>query len=167
MILCIPLIFLSGCISQKSIQNENTKYKLQKDFYIIISTYDSYNSEKGEYYRLYRRGTEIVKLELTKKDKKKINEYINYYKFYDFPKEFESLPDKNGVKDLSNYPGETIAINVHNNKNTKNVVYNSSDTSIEFKNRTKSFLEFYNIVWNIIKNKKEILELKETDYDIY
>ncbi len=62
-------------------------------------------------------------------------------------------------------PGTTIKISLKSKSTSKSVLYNSSDTSEEYKNRTRKFIELKTKIWQIIKQKDEVKNLKESDFE--
>lgn len=144
----------------ENIKTEN--YSIPDDFYFEINTggNESYNSQYNTFFRKYLNGDKMIKVELTNIEKERIYSFMRKIDFYKMPTQFE--PKENIVTVSSNSFIRSIVI--YSNGKKKFVSYDSGITSRSLEKQTKSFLEFYKMIWDIIYNKEEISKLPKSDY---
>lgn len=155
------ILLISSCASNKLTSKDFT-FKIEERY---ESSYDSYDLKQNEFQRNYTNGLVHIKVKLNNQEKVLINKYFEEFNFVSFPDEFKSVPNQNGEIDLSDFPGTTIKITLKLNHKFKSVLYNSSDTSEDYKNRTKKFIQLKTKIWQIIKEKKEVKNMKESDFE--
>ena len=120
---------------------------------------DSYNSEYNSFYRKYLNENKTIKVELTKGEKEKIYSFIVKSNFFKMPVKFQPKAGIIIVKD----PNFTESIVVYANGKKKWVSYNTGYTNDLNDKKAKPFLELYEMIWDILYKKKEIIELPESN----
>lgn len=136
---------------------------LPNDFYFIINSggIDGYNSKNNTFTRKYLKNDKTVKIELTKEEKESIYSFMKEVDFFKMPNKFEP---KESVISLSE-PGFHRSIMIFSNGKQKVVSYNTGYTSDENKKRAGDFFRFYDMIWNILQNKSEVINLPESDFE--
>jgi hypothetical protein len=121
---------------------------------------DSYNSEYNSFYRKYLNEDKTTKVELTKGEKEKIYSFIVKSNFFKMPVKFQPKGGIIIVKD----PSFTESIVVYANCKKKWVSYNTGYTNDLNDKKVKPFLDLYEMIWDILYKKKEIMELPKSDF---
>ena len=101
----------------------------------------------------------MIKVELTKGEKEKIYSFIVKSNFFKMPVKFQPKAGIIIVKD----PNFTESIVVYANGKKKWVSYNTGYTNDLNDKKAKPFLELYEMIWDILYKKKEIIELPESN----
>jgi len=145
--------------SKKSLEENKS---LPNDFYFIINSggNDGYNSKNSTFTRKYLKNDETVKIELTKAEKESIYLFMKEVNFLKMPNKFEP---KESVISISE-PSFQRSIMMFSNGKQKVVSYNTGYTSNENKKRALDFLRLYDMIWNILQNKSEVINLPESDF---
>ena len=144
---------------------KSTKIKnnsMPNDFYFIINSggNDSYNSRNNTFSRKYIEEDRTVIIELTEEEKERIYLFMQEVSFYKMPNKFE--PKENTVQITD--PGFYKSIVIYCDGKQKVVTYNTGYTSEENKKRARNFFRLYDMIWNILRNKNEVLNLPESDF---
>jgi hypothetical protein len=136
--------------------------KVPADFNFTIDSggNDSYNSEYKSFYRKYLNEDKTVKVELTKGEKEKIYSFIVKSNFFKMPVKFQP---KAGIIIVKN-PSFTESIVVYVNGKRKYVSYDNGETNDLNDKKAKPFLDLYEMIWDVLYKKKEIIELPKSDY---
>lgn len=144
----------------KNFQVENNS--LPNDFYFIINSgeIDGYNSKNNTFTRKYLKNDKTIKIELTKEEKESIYSLMKEVDFFKMPNKFEP---KESVISLSE-PGFHRSIMIFSNGKQKVVSYNTGYTSDENKKRAGDFFRLYDMIWNILQKKSEVINLPESDF---
>lgn len=129
------------------------------NFFINSGGNDSYNSKYNSFYRKYTEDEKTIKAKLTKKEKEKIYSFIMKINFLKMLVKFQPK----GIVRITN-PSFSESITVYVNGKNKSVVYDTGYTNDLNDKKAKSFLELYEMIWDILYKKKEIIELPESDY---
>jgi hypothetical protein len=145
--------------SKKSLEENKS---LPNDFYFIINSggIDGYNSKNNTFTRKYLKNDKTVKIELTKEEKESIYSFMKEVNFLKMPNKFEP---KESVISISE-PSFQRSIMMFSNGKQKVVSYNTGYTSNENKKRALDFLRLYDMIWNILQNKSEVINLPESDF---
>ena len=145
-----------------SINSEVKNNSLPDDFYFIINSggNDSYNSKNSTFSRKYLNDDKTVKIELTKEEKESIYSFMKEINFFKMPNKFE--PKENIVTIID--PGFHQSIVIHCDGKQKTVTYNTGYTSDKNKKRAENFFLLYDMIWNILRNKNEVINLPESDF---
>lgn len=167
-IISIILILFSIYSFNKSIPKSFPKNSevennlLPNDFYFIINSggNDSYNSKNSTFSRKYLEDDKTVKIELTKEEKESIYAFMKEVRFFKMPKKFE--PKGNIISIID--PGFRRSILIHSNGKQKTVTYDTGYTTEENKKRAENFFRLYDMIWNILRNKNEVINLPESDF---
>jgi hypothetical protein len=135
---------------------------LPNDFYFIINSggNDSYNSKNSTFSRKYLDDDKIVKIELTKEEKQSIYSFMKEVDFFKMPNKF--VPKENIISITD--PGFHRSIVIYSDGKQKTVTYNTGYTSDENKKRARNFFRLYDMIWNILRNKNEVINLPESDF---
>ena len=135
---------------------------LPNDFYFIINSggIDGYNSKNNTFTRKYLKNDKTVKIELTKEEKESIYSFIKEVDFFKMPNKF--VP-KESVISISE-PSFQRSIIIFSNGKQKVVSYNTGYTSDENKKRAGDFFRLYDMIWNILQNKSEVINLPKSDF---
>ena len=144
----------------KNYQVENNS--LPNDFYFIINSggNDSYNSKNNTFSRKYLEDDKTVKIELTKEEKESIYSFMKEVDFFKMPNKFEPKESVITITD----PGFYRSIVIYSDGKQKTVTYNTGYTSDKNKKRARNFFRFYDMIWNILRNKNEVINLPESDF---
>ncbi|MBD8388853.1 hypothetical protein [Dysgonomonas sp. BGC7] len=163
------LLFTSLLYHSCKYQNE-----VPSNFNFIINdgANDSYNSEKGLFYReslieskfydddsILTKGYIIDKKEYSIKLKE--NDYKRVYKLYksinfqSFPSKFEIEWDNPEI--IITSPSFESSLEIYENNNCKKVIADIPNINNPIKDRKQSikYLELYDLIWEIIKEKEE------------
>ncbi|WP_395048042.1 hypothetical protein [Flavobacterium sp.] len=135
---------------------------LPNDFYFIINSggNDSYNSKNSTFTRKYLEDDKTVKIELTKEEKESIYSFMKEINFFKMPNKFEPKESVISITD----PGFYRSIVMFSDGKQKVVSYNTGYTSEENKKRATNFFRLYDMIWNILRNKNEVINLPESDF---
>ena len=123
---------------------------------------NAYNSLYNNFYRSYSDSVGTIKVELTKDEKERIYSFMNKISFHKMPTQFKPLEME--IKTIQN-PSFQRSVIVYFNGKKKFVSYKTGFTSDLNNQRAKSFLEFYKMIWEIIYNKEEMINIPESDID--
>jgi hypothetical protein len=145
--------------SKNSLVENNS---LPNDFYFIINSggNDSYNSKNSTFTRKYLEDDKTVKIELTKEEKESIYSFMKEVDFFKMPNKFEPKESVISITD----PGFYRSILIFSEGKQKVVSYNTGYTSDENKKRAGNFFRLYDMIWNILRNKSEVINLPESDF---
>ena len=135
---------------------------LPNDFCFIINSggNDSYNSKNSTFTRKYLEDDKTVKIELTKEEKESIYSFMKEINFFKMPNKFEPKESVISITD----PGFYRSIVMFSDGKQKVVSYNTGYTSEENKKRATNFFRLYDMIWNILRNKNEVINLPESDF---
>ncbi|MBC7525778.1 MAG: hypothetical protein H7239_15235 [Flavobacterium sp.] len=165
-VLIIFILFSSYSFNKNKpkLISENTQFEnnlIPDDFYFIINSggNDSYDSKTSSFNRKYIDNEKTVKIELTNEEKQRIFSFMNEVRFLKMPNKFEP---KEEIILISN-PGFYKSIVIYFNAKQKVVSYNTGYSSEKNKKRAKKFFCFYEMIWSILKNKEELINLPESD----
>ncbi|MGQ7947102.1 hypothetical protein [Flavobacterium sp. WC2509] len=142
--------------------NSQVEDSLPNDFYFIINSggNDSYNSKNSTFSRKYLEDDKTVKIELTKEEKEKIYSFMEEVQFLKMPNKFE--PKESVI--LITDPGHIKSILIYSNGKQKVVSYDTGYTSEKNKKRAENFFRLYDMIWNILRNKNEVINFPESDF---
>ena len=160
------LIFLTVLsffsFNKKEAQLDFESSSIPKDFYFIINSggNDSYNSKEEIFYRKYSDGVKRVKLQLTEREKEKIYLYMLKINFFKMPVNYK--PKEKNIRRIAPSFKESIVIYLNGKK--KMVNYDNGYTSDKSEIRAKSFLDFNKIIWSILRQKEEVIKMRESDF---
>jgi hypothetical protein len=142
--------------------SEVVNNSLPDDFYFIINTggNDSYNSKNNTFSRKYLEDDKTVKIELTREEKESIYSFMKEVNFFKMPNKFEPKESVISITD----PGFHRSIVIHYDGKQKTVTYNTGYTSDENKKRAGNFFRLYDMIWNILRNTNEVIDLPESDF---
>jgi hypothetical protein len=154
------LLCLFGFSDEKKSLMIQQEIPVDFNFTIDSGGNDSYNSEYNSFYRKYLNEDKTIKVELTKGEKEKIYSFIVKSNFFKMPVKFQPKAGIIIVKD----PNFTESIVVYANGKKKWVSYNTGYTNDLNDKKAKPFLELYEMIWDILYKKKEIIELPESNF---
>ncbi|RKS95651.1 hypothetical protein BC952_1348 [Flavobacterium limicola] len=80
--------------------------------------------------------------------------------FFKMPNKFEPKESVISITD----PGFYRSIVIFSEGKQKVVSYNTGYTSYENKKRAGNFFRLYDMIWNILRNKSEVINLPESDF---
>jgi hypothetical protein len=155
-----PLVILIGCTNRN---NTESKYANEMpgafSFTISKSLVDSYNSKEGIYTRVYSGKDSSVKVEFTKEEMELIYQSFKKYDFLSFPKKFEC--DTIGISDRTPAFFTTIVIE-YKNETIKVTNGTTCDNKVE-QIKSDNFYKFSSEINEILKNKPQVKNMRETD----
>jgi hypothetical protein len=156
----IVLSFFS--FNKKEFQLDFESSSIPKDFYFIINSggNDSYNSKEEIFYRKYSDGVKSVKLKLTEREKEKIYLYMLKINFFKMPINYK--PKEKNIRRIAPSFKESIVIYLNGKK--KIVNYDDDYTSDQNEIRAKPFLDFNKMIWSILRQKVEVINMAESDF---
>jgi hypothetical protein len=155
-------LFSFCSFSQKKEVSNIENIEIPDDFYFVINDgrNDNYNSQYNNFYREYLDDNDkTIKVELTKTEKERIYSLMRKIDFYGMPNAFE--PQEKII--LISTPSHTLSVVIYSNGKKKYVSYDTGATSDQNKKRAKPFLEFYEMIWNIIYSKEEVMKLQQSN----
>lgn len=132
------------------------------DFYLIINSggNDSYNSKNSTFTRKFLEDYKTVKIELTKEEKESIYSFMKEVDFFKMPDKFEPRESVISISD----PGFYRSIVIFSEGKQKVVIYNTGYTSDQNKKRAGNFFRLYDMIWNILRNKNDVINLPEANF---
>lgn len=155
------LLCLFGFSDEKKPLTIQQEIPVDFNFTIDSGGNDSYNSEYNSFYRKYLNEDKTIKVELVREEKHKIYLLLQKGKFFEMPIKF--VPTGRGnIKCQTPSFKKSILVNVNGKK--KYVSYDNGETNDVNDKKAKPFLDLYEMIWNILYKKKEILVLPESDY---
>lgn len=151
-------LILYSCENNKS----KTHQEPPSDFSFQIDTdgTERYDSNTSIFERDYVDGTKKLKVYLSKEELDLIyNRYLEI-NFNNFPEKFETVGAVTVV-----HPSFFKSITISSNGKVQKVTFNSSDfeNTLKKQNKADAFNEFYDFIWEIIRNHPEVKNLKESD----
>jgi len=155
------LLCLFGFSDEKKSLIINQEIPADFNFTIDSGGNDSYNSEYKSFYRKYLNEDKTIKVELIREEKHKIYLFLKKVKFFEMPIKF--VPTGRGNIKCQT-PSFKKSILVYVNGKKKYVSYDNGETNDVNDKKAKPFLDLYEMIWNILYKKKEIIELPESDY---
>jgi hypothetical protein len=163
LIIVFAIFSLFGFKDEKSsvILQKNKKDSIPSDFSFVISSgaNDSYNSKYNSFYRIYLEDEKTINVELTKDEKEKIYSFIMKISFFKMPVKFRP----NGGIIMKAHPSFSESIVVYLNGKNKTVIYDTGYTNDSNNKKAKPFLDLYDMIWDILYKKKDIIELPKSD----
>ena len=152
----VIIFFITAFLSYSCSTNRNSVEEIPTDFYFNLDWGNEYfSSRKDAFYRQYERKIDSVKVKLTKSERTQAYERIHDNHFNAFPENFEQ--DANQIPiDAGTYE---LKITVHENGKLKTVSYDTRSFSESKKNKAKSFLELFENLSEIVKEKEAVKKM--------
>jgi hypothetical protein len=163
----VSLIIVISCY-QKSNSEKTNLYlydsKMPSDFEFSINNgaVDTYNSNFMIFSREFTDSIYKIKIPINPVEKKLIYKKYKGIDFQSFPTKFEYV--EGSIVEMR-MPSFTTSITIIEKNKSKRILFDLGDLKNELVEKDKAikYKEFYNFIWNIIKNKKEYKTIPKSD----